>query len=94
MFSLYTFQDALVCRIKETNAKKKIKKIVGVWCPHFTELKITWNGCRALPHKISVPVKVFYHEKLKASELCGVLKRLEGELTAEYKELWSQKSAH
>lgn len=30
MFSLYTFQDALVCRIKETNAKKKIKNCRGL----------------------------------------------------------------
>jgi len=48
------FQDAIVCRIKESNTKKKI---MGVCCPHFIELKITWTGCRTLPHKISVPGK-------------------------------------
>lgn len=67
MFSLNAFQDAIVYRIKEMNTTKK--EVIGVWCPHFIELKITWTGCRTLPHTKSVPGKAFCCEKLKGSEL-------------------------
>jgi len=70
------------------------KIFVGVWCPHFRKLKITWHSCRELPHKISVPGKAFYSKKLEVSELYGILERLEWKLITEYERLWRQKSAH
>lgn len=46
-----------------------------------------------MPHKISVPGKAFYSEKLEVSELYGVLGRLKRELITEDERLWRQKSA-
>lgn len=78
------FRMPLYAELRRAILKKK--KIMGVCCPHFIELKITWTGCRTLPHKISVPGKSILLWKTERFWALPT-KRLEEELIAEDKEL-------